>query len=201
MCTLGQEKNINFLVFQGAVPSLATGPARAGDGRPTATAVVALTSPRYPDVAKPSPVCGWTDVLSAVHEQDEDDEVERFQRHAYGHGPPSPVAVEHHLGTARTATHRRRGHTHDFRSGRGRVRQRQLAADRRRQRHGGRRRALAQRHGCQRRHPVPRRRSVVPRLHTHHVHGGVRHHTGRRRGRQHDGADRHTQVQGHAQLD
>lgn len=33
------------------------------------------------------------------------------------------------------------------------------------------------------------------------MHGGVRHHTGRRRGRQHDGADRHTQVQGHAQFD
>lgn len=32
------------------------------------------------------------------------------------------------------------------------------------------------------------------------MHGGVRHHTGRRRGRQHDGAHRHTQVQGHAQL-
>lgn len=33
------------------------------------------------------------------------------------------------------------------------------------------------------------------------MHGGVCHHIGRRRGRQHDGTDRHTQVQGHAQLD
>jgi len=33
------------------------------------------------------------------------------------------------------------------------------------------------------------------------VHGGLRAHTGRGRGRQHDGAHRHTQVQGHAQLD
>jgi len=32
------------------------------------------------------------------------------------------------------------------------------------------------------------------------VHGGVCHHSGRRSGRQHDGADSHTQVQGHAQL-
>lgn len=32
------------------------------------------------------------------------------------------------------------------------------------------------------------------------MHGGVRHNTGRGRGRQHDGAHRHTQVQGHAQL-
>jgi len=63
-----------------------------------------------------------------------------------------------------------------------------------------RRRVPIQRHRRNRRHTVPRRRPVVPRLHTHHLHGGVRDHTGRGRGRQHDGAHRHTQVQGHAQL-